>query len=137
MIPPSKCKICAADFESDATLHRHLRSHKILTENYYKTHYARCDLLTGEPLPFKHKYQYFTTDFLNRENLRIWFDKQTHGKKLNYCENLLIRRRQLKEIKYTPSQVELRSLISPSIPTYNKLFGNYWDLCEKIGFINK
>jgi ERCC4-type nuclease len=35
------------------------------------------------------------------------------------------------------SQVELRTLIAPGIKFYQKIFGDYYELCKDLGFINK
>jgi len=40
-----------------------------------------------------------------------------------------------KQLKYIPTQVELRSLSGfPSIITYNKFFGNYYEFALTLGF---
>jgi len=63
----NSCKICSEQFESEKSLHMHLRSHKITLAEYYTQYYPRENLLTGEPLPFKNKEQYFDRDFANRK----------------------------------------------------------------------
>jgi hypothetical protein len=54
-----------------------------------------------------------------------------------YCETILLRRKESRGIKYTPSQVELRSLLTPPIQYYNEIFDDYYNLCDKLGLENK
>lgn len=131
------CKICSKNFETDASLHRHLRSHKLTIEDYYRQCYARKDMFNGDLIKFKNKEQYFDTDFNSRINLRNWIKANDKEVVKEYIKNLLIKRKEKKNLKFSPSQVELRSLITPPIKIYNNLFGNYYDLCESLGFENR
>jgi hypothetical protein len=127
------CKICNQEVKED---NHFFKTHRISQEKYYLTYYQKRDLFTNELLPFKSRESYFLNDFLNKTNLKNFlFIDDTVAKE--YCKNYLIKRKNLKNLIWTPTQIELRSLISPSILTYNKLFNNYYELCAELGFKNK
>jgi hypothetical protein len=48
-----------------------------------------------------------------------------------------LKRKEKKGLEYSPTQVELRTLLVPPIQYYNELFGDYYELCEEIGLKNK
>lgn len=133
----NKCFICQKEFENDGSLHRHLKAHKISTENYYKQFFPRFDLLTREPIPFKTVEQYFETDFLTRESLAVWFKQQLLDTQKDYIIKFLLKFK-VKRGNLAPNQVELRSLITPSVLTCEKVFNKPFDiLCEELGFIKR
>ena len=131
------CKVCSKEFSSDSSLHRHLRLHKLRVEDYYHKHYARLDLYDKSLIKFKNKEQYFDTDFNSRINLKKWINESDSEKVKVYIKNLLEKRRLKKNLTYSPSQVELRSLITPPVKIYNNFFGDYYKLCQDIGFQNR
>ena len=94
-------------------------------------------MLTDEVIPFKSPEQYLSTDFVSKRNMAAWIKQQPLVAAQDYCRNLLIKRKEKKNLVYSPSQVELRSLPMPSIITYQNLFGDYYKLCEGLGFKNK
>ena len=49
----------------------------------------------------------------------------------------MLKRKDEKGLVYSPSEVELRTLPMPPIPFYQELFGDYYKLCEDIGYKNK
>lgn len=132
-----KCLECNLEFSDDSSLHKHLKAHKIKVCDYYFKHFPKKDLYTGEWINFKSKEQYLSTDFNNKTNFKKWLLNQDENKQREYCKNFLIKRKQEKEIIYTPCQVELTSLLSPGINFLNALFGDYYKQCESLGFINK
>ncbi len=76
--------------------------------------------------------------FKNRLELRAWLQDQDNEIIKDYCKDVLLRRKSDKNIIYTLSQVELRSLPEiPNINYYDSVFGDYYKLCEELGFINK
>ena len=131
-----KCKICGIETEDNK---HYWKGHKIKMADYFVQYHNRRDLLTNEPIPFKSQEQYLLTDFLDKNNLRDWLKKQGPYEASEYCKKLLLRRKEQKDLKYTMSQVELRSL--PSFPNLNYLDGlfpdGYYKTCEDLGFINK
>lgn len=132
-----ECKVCNNSFESDKFLHLHLRAHKINTAQYYQKYYPRYDLNSKEMINFKNKDQYFADDFNNKNSLKAYIKSLNAAEVEPMLRELLIKRKNQKNLLYTPSQVELRSLIMPSIITFNKYKLNYYDICESIGFKNK
>lgn len=131
------CKECNKEFDSERSLHAHLKFHKISLQDYYIKHYFRADRYDNKPIAFKDKEQYLESDFNSKENMKSWFKSVSIETSSNYAKNLLIKRKSEKNLIYSPTQVELRSLISPSIITYNNLFGDYYKLCNELGLINK
>ena len=69
-----KCKECGQDFTFLRSLHAHIKKHEMVLGDYYVKNYARKDKLTNELIPFKNYKQYFTTYFLNSENMVQWCD---------------------------------------------------------------
>ena len=132
-----ECKECGKKFENYVDLHRHVRSHKMLLVDYYHKHYPRKDLYTGEFIKFKNRDQYLSAEFNTKTNLKKWLKTLSEEEAKKYCKQILLNRKNEKHIKYAPSQVELRSLISPPIQYYNQLFSDYYDLCDTIGLENK
>ncbi len=133
----AKCAACEKEFENDRKLHAHLKAHKIRMVEYYQTYFPRHDLHDGNIIKFKNKNQYFTSDFNNKTNLRLWLKSQPINKAQEYCRNFLERRIEVKNIKYSPTQVELRSLMSPPVQYYNEIFKDYYKLCADLKLINK
>jgi len=131
------CKIDGKEFRDEKSLHLALRSYGMNKEKYYHKYYPRKDLLTGEVINFKNKEQYFNNDFNDKNNMKKWLKNQPIEQSQEYCRQLLIKRKLEKSITYSPCQVELRTIMSPSIIFYNKLFNNYYDLCKSLGFKNK
>jgi hypothetical protein len=131
------CKIDGKEFKDEKSLHLALRSYGTNKEKYYHKYYPRKDLLTGEVINFKSKEQYFNSDFNHKNNMKKWLNSQPQDLAKDYCKKLLIKRKEDKRLVYAPSQVELRSIMSPSIIFYNKLFDNYYSLCKSLGLINK
>ena len=95
------------------------RSNKV---KYYQTYYERRDLLTNELISFKSKDQYLSSDFNDKNNMKKWLKSQPIEKAQEYCLKILNKRKNDKNITYSPSQVELRTIMSPSIIFYNKIF---------------
>jgi len=133
----AKCKICEKEFELDRQLHAHLKAHQLRMVEYYQQQYPRHDFHTGDIIKFKNKKQYLSSDFNSRTNLRMWLKAQSEKDAKDYCMGLLLNRKQEKELVYAPSQVELRSILSPPIQYYNELFGDYYQLCSEIDLENK
>jgi len=133
----AKCKECEKEFETYVDLHRHLRSHKMLLVDYYHKHYPRKDKLTGEFIKFKNRDQYLNDDFNTKTNLKKWLKGLDIEEAKEYCRSILLKRKEEKDIIYTPSQVELRSLLTPPTQYFNEIFEDYYDLCDTLGLENK
>lgn len=132
-----KCKICNLEFETDKNFHGHLKSHKLRMVEYYQTHEPRYDLLTGELINFKNKDYYFSNDFNNKNSMKKWLSQQDVDVQKSYLKKFLVQRKEKHNLTYAPTEVELRSITSPPIPYYHKLFLDYYRLCGEIGLKNK
>jgi hypothetical protein len=131
------CKIDGKEFKDEKSLHFALRGYGLNKEKYYHTYYPKKDFLTGETINFKTKDQYLNSDFNDKNNMKKWLKEQSLDKAQEYCKNLLIKRKKDKNLIYSPTQIELRTIMSPSIIFYNKIFDNYYDICSSIGLENK
>ena len=131
------CKICGKNFKSVRGKHLHIsKAHKVSLKKYYKQFYPRRSKLLKTPIPFKNVNQYFSSDFLNREELMLWCKKEEKDITSTYIKSLLIKRKKEKEVKYSLGEIELELCDFPSIDCYKKVFGSYSELCKKIGFKN-
>ena len=133
----SICKICEKEFDNDRSFHAHLKAHDIRMVAYYQKYYPRYDLHDEKIIKFKNKNQYFASDFNTRTNLKLWLKDQPKEKAQEYCKNMLSARKEEKGMIYTPSQVELKSMLIPPVQYYDDLFGSYYKLCADMGFKNK
>jgi hypothetical protein len=131
------CKVDGKEFKDEKSLHFALRGYGLNKEKYYHKYFPKKDLLTGETILFKSKEQYFNSDFNDKNNMKKWLKEQSLEKAQEYCKSLLIKRKEEKNIQYSPTQVELRTIMSPSIVFYNKIFNDYYSLCLDIGLENK
>jgi hypothetical protein len=91
----------------------------------------------GKLIKFKNKKQYFSSDFNSRTNLKRWLKEAPEEDSKKYCIDLLKARKIAKNLVYAPTQVELRTLMLPPVHYYDLLFGDYYQLCEKLKFKNK
>lgn len=133
------CKIDGEAFPSEKELHKHIRKHSLRLAEYYQKYHPRYDLHDNKIIKFKNKEYYFSHDFNSKTSLKAWLKSQPQSKAKEYCVELLKKRKEEKELIYSPSQVELRSIMSPPIQYYNELFGwdGYYKLCSKLEFKNK
>lgn len=131
------CKVDGKEFKDEKSLHLALRGYGLNKEKYYHTYYPKKDLFSGETINFKNKEQYFNSDFNDKNNMKKWLKDQPIEKAQEYCKSLLVKRKADKNIAYSPTQVELRTIMSPSIIFYNKIFNDYYDLCSEVGLENK
>ena len=131
------CKIDGKEFKDEKSLHFALKSYGLNKVKYYQTYYERRDLLTNDLINFKTKEQYFNSDFNDKNNMKKWLKAQPIENAQEYCRKLLIKRKENKNLIYSPTQVELRTIMAPSIIFYNKIFNDYYDLCSDIGLENK
>lgn len=100
---------------------------------YYTKHYPRKNKLTGDPLPFKNKFDYFNTDFSTRAQLIKWCDKENSDKVNPYILKQLENRVQQKQLKYAPNHIEVEINKLPPIDVYKRNFGGYGQACKELG----
>lgn len=128
------CKVNGFEFPTLAEFNQHLRNLKIKQEAYYQQYEPRHDKLTGQLIPFKNRDQYFTSDFINKDNMQTWFRKNPKEAK-PYVLELIVQRTERKNLKYIPTEVELRSTMMPSMHSIIDMFGGYNKVCECYGLI--
>jgi hypothetical protein len=126
-----KCKVCGEEYETEKGLHIHLKKHKIDLATYYTTYYPRNNLLTGEPLPFKNKEDYFNQDFTTRRQMLKWCANESEDKVGEYIIKKLKDRIEKKKLQYAPNHLELKIAQLPDIDTYKRIFGSYSKACKK------
>jgi hypothetical protein len=131
------CKVDGKEFKDEKSLHLALRGYGLNKEKYYHQYYPKKDLLTGETINFKTKEQYLNSDFNDKNNMKKWLKSQPLEESKEYCVDLLKKRKKDKNLIYSPSQIELRTIMSPSIVFYNKIFDDYYDVCSSLGLENK
>ena len=132
----SVCKIC-----NETVLERsHFwKSHHIKESDFYTTYFPRYDLYDNKKINFISRESYFLTDFNNKTNLKKYL--QSSGKKegLNYLKDWMLRRKNAKNLVYSPSHFELKTLLYPNIKSFHDFFGNnsYENMSKEIGLINR
>ena len=127
-----KCKACEKEFETERKLHAHLKAHSLRVAAYYQQYYPRYDLHDNKIIKFKSKKYYFENDFNSRGNVIKWLNKQPVEKAREYLKTKLRERVEAKSLTYAPCQVEMRSVIIPSIITYEKFF-DFYELWRRAG----
>jgi hypothetical protein len=127
------CKVDGEKFDTEKQLHMHLRKHKMRMAEYYQKYYPRRDLLTGDFIKFKNKSHYFSNHFNSRVNMRKWLESAPEKEAGEFCVKVLKERIKRRGIQYSPTQVEMRTSMMPPIFYYEKLFGNFYNLCSTIG----
>ena len=134
LIPP--CQICG---EQVTTKHP-WEIHKIKIKDYYEKYHPKYDLFSHEQLSFKNQENYFLTDFISRVNLRMYLDGlKTKEEKWAFCKELLLKRKEKKNLKYALSTFEAKSLIIPAPIYFEKEFGagSYNRINTEVGLINR
>ncbi len=123
------CKICNLEVSEKSHF---WKTHKIKIEDYYKKYFPKADLLTGEQIPFKSPEQYLSSDFTDKNNLKKYLESVTKEKGLSYLCEWLKKRAKDKNLVYSPSQFELRTLCYPSIKFFHKFYGEhaYGTICH-------
>ena len=132
-----KCKICDDKFESEQDFHPHLRKHKIRIAEYYQKFFPRRDLFSGDLIKFKNKDYYFSTDFNSRPNMKRWLNEQSSEGAREYTKLLLKGRVERKKLKYSPTQVELRTVMFPPIQCLHLIHGDYHKFCSELNLKNR
>lgn len=125
------CLLDQTTHASRENLHTHLRG-KLKQESYYVTYHPRFDLADGRPIPFKNVDQYLSSDFVDKNSLKRWL-KADSPEARTWAIGWLYRRKEEKGLVYAPSEVELRTLMAPSMEYYERN-GGYYTLTESLGF---
>jgi hypothetical protein len=132
-----KCLICSDEFETEKKLHAHLKVHGLRIFEYYQKTSPRYDLFDGSLILFKSKEYYFSHDFNSAANMCSWLSSKPIAEQAAYLSAVLLKRKDEKQLVYSPSQVELRSLKLPGLRYMNSALVDYYRHCASIGFINR
>lgn len=132
------CKICNKNIDVESNKHP-WRVHNLTLEDYYLKYEPRFDVFDGSPIVFKTPRQYLEADFNTKNNLKEWLKLQSDNKIKEFCKDLLLKRKNNKNLIYAPSHFELRGLMMPSVVFYHKKFGpDYYNtMCHSIGLKTK
>ena len=125
------CKICGKVFGSVRGKHLHIsKAHKVKLKDYYKKFYPKKSKLYNKTIAFKNVKQYFDTDFLNRQEIIEWSLNEDKKITSEYLKQLLINRKNKKNIIYSLSEVELELCDFPNIECFKHVFGSYSKICD-------
>jgi hypothetical protein len=127
------CQICGKEYKH---LGHFWREHEIASTSYFETYFPRKNPYTNKKLHFnKSLDNYFLNDFSSKDEMKEYFRALKDIEIVEYCKELLLRRKFIKNWVYTPSYVELKTVFIPSTIFYDKiLFGGYYEFCRSIGF---
>ena len=128
------CKECGQSFKSERSLHAHLKKHSLTVAEYYTKHFPRYNLLTGNPMPFKNKEEYFRKDFSSRKQMNEWLGSQSadSDKLKSYLIEKAYHRMREKNCNLMPSHIELELCDLPAIKFYRNCFGSYGQAAQAI-----
>lgn len=126
------CKICNNLIEERSHF---WKKHKIKECDYYNTYYPKKDLFSGESIVFKSIESYELTDFTDKRNLKKYIENLSKEEAILYLQNWLSRRKKLKNLKFAPSEFEIKSLMFPSIKYIEDKYGknSYQQICINSG----
>lgn len=127
------CLECEQEFDSERSLHAHIKKHEIYLHDYFVKHFSRRNLLTNELLPFKNKESYFDYDFDNIDQLYKWCSMGNPQTVKNYILDKLATRVKNRNLSFAPNEVELYTSMLPSIAIYKKFYRSYTFACQEIG----
>lgn len=128
-----KCLECGEEFQNDRGLHGHLKKHKMFQGEYYVKHFPRKSLLYGRQIPYTNKEEYFKTDFIDYNEMCLWFRNVDAECAKDKIKQILSNRVKEKSLVFAPCHLELKSLELPSIKIIRSLFGTYSSFCKEIG----
>jgi hypothetical protein len=128
-----KCLECEEDFDSERSLHAHIKKHDMFLHDYYVKHFQLRNLLTNELLPFKNKDSYFEFDFCNISELYQWCNIANPDVVKDYIKSKLATRISSRNLKYAPNEIELYTSFLPKIDIFKKHFLSYGYICGELG----
>jgi len=129
------CKACGEECGDKKSLHNHVRkNHEMYRAEYYTTYYPRTYVVSGRPVGFKSSIEaYFNEEFTSRDEMKVWIKNGDEEQVKEWMLRKLKERIETKESPYAPCEVELETLMMPSISDYEEYFGSYTDLCKSFG----
>lgn len=127
-----KCQKCCETFDTLNKLHRHIKKcHGMSQKEYYETFFPKFDLWDHSIIEFTAFEKYTKAQFNNVENA-INFYK--HNGSSEISKSAALEYFFKRDFKKMPTQSELRCRHIPSIIGLEKIFGDYYSLCEKFNW---
>ena len=128
-----KCQECQETFDTERSLHAHLKKHNMTVAEYYTSFYPRYNKLNNEPLPFKNKEDYFNNDFSTYQQMIKWCNASDKLEVKDYIHKQLKNRIDSRGLKYGPCHLDMRTKKLPPISFYKRLYGSYSKACSSCG----
>jgi hypothetical protein len=125
-----ECQICSQPFETDKSLHTHLKKHGIYQAEYYCKYYPRTSIYYKKRIPFINKKDYFNTEFIDINEFLAWEKNENSDLVKKKCLELISKRVKEKEYLFAPFHNELETLNLPPINILKKYFGTYGEFCK-------
>ncbi len=129
------CQLDNSVHETIQGVHDVLKRFRVKQETYWHEVLPRHNIITGKLIPYKSFDQYSTQDFENKNELKAWIKSDPKAAR-EWAINWLKKRREDKGLTYAPSQVELRTLMCPSMRYYDSI-GGYYEICRALGYYDR
>jgi hypothetical protein len=128
-----KCKVCDQEFETDKSLHAHIKKHGLYQAEYYCKYYPKFSLFYKKQIPFLNKKDYFSKEFLDLNEFLLWEKSVESDLAKAKCLDLFQKRIAQKKYSYGPCHNELNTLNLPPINILKKHFKSYTKACSLLG----
>lgn len=129
------CRLCKEENPDNS---HYYKFHKITIKNYFEVYENRRDLFDNSIIEFKGNVDdYFSKSFVSRYNLSKWLKKVSKEEYERYIYTYLIDRKARKNLTYSPTQVELKTLLVPGIKWITENVKDYYELCKELGYQNR
>lgn len=129
---PIICLIDQSEHDCREYFHIYLRKLGVKQEDYYTKYAKRYDRYSGFPIVFRTVEQYLSAEFNSKDSLKRWIlANPAEGKR--WAIEFLAKRKEEKNLIYAPTQVELTSLMCPTMHYYETI-GGYYNICKSLGY---
>jgi len=129
-----RCKECGEEFETEKSLHGHLKKHKVTVQEYYLKHFPRFDLYSHDAIKFKTPKQYLSTDFNTASNFKKWCLKENEDVVRAYLVDKMKEKIKEKSSPVVMGQAQLKSYGWPDVSDIKALFGSFKNFCDTVGY---
>jgi len=129
------CKLDNSTHEDIVGVHAVLKRFRVKQADYHHEYNPRYNVTNGKLIPYKSYDQYMSQDFENKNELKSWIKSDPQAAK-TWAINWLKKRKEEKGLAYAPSQIELRTLVCPSMPYYD-MIGGYYNICRALGYSDR
>jgi hypothetical protein len=126
------CKLDGSVHETVESLHAVLKRFRIKQADYWHDAAPRYNPYTKQLIVYKTYDQYMTQDFDDIDQIKAWIKTDPQSAR-EWALGWLKRRKEDKMLTYAPSQVELRTLLSPTMAYYDSI-GGYYNLTKAMGY---